>query len=94
VVGPRPPRAAGLLASGWIWTGEPAGRAERLAAQVRYRHRPVAARVAVEAGGRARVDFEQPVVAATPGQAVVLYRGDTVVGGGWIAATLAAEDPR
>ena len=91
VVGPRPPRAVGVVARGWTWTGEAADRTERLSAQVRYRHIPVAAHVAVETGGRARVEFEQPVVAATPGQAVVLYRGDTVVGGGWIAATLAAD---
>jgi tRNA-specific 2-thiouridylase len=92
VVGPLPPRAVGVITDGWTWTGEPAGRAERLSAQVRYRHRPVEARVAVESEERARVDFEEPVVAATPGQAVVLYRGETVVGGGWITATLAAGD--
>jgi tRNA-specific 2-thiouridylase len=92
VIGPRPPLAVGVIANGWTWTGEPAGRAERLSAQVRYRHRPVAARVAMESEERARVDFEEPVVAATPGQAVVLYRGETVVGGGWIMAALAAGD--
>jgi tRNA-specific 2-thiouridylase len=92
VVGPRPPRALAVIASGWTWTGEPAGRAERLSAQVRYRHRPVEARVAVESGAHARVDFGQPVAAATPGQAVVLYRGDAVVGGGWITAALSADD--
>jgi len=92
VVGPRPPRAAGVIAREWTWTGDAADRTERLSAQVRYRQVPVAALVAVETGGRARVEFEQPVVAATPGQAVVLYRGDTVVGGGWIVATLPADD--
>jgi len=92
VVGPRSPRALGVVACGWTWTGEPAGRAERLTAQVRYRHRPVEASVVMQSEDRARVDFEEPVIAATPGQAVVLYHGETVVGGGWITAALGAGD--
>ena len=30
------------------------------------------------------VQFEEPQSAITPGQAVVLYDGDVVLGGGWI----------
>jgi len=30
------------------------------------------------------IAFETPQIAVTPGQAVVLYDGDVVVGGGWI----------
>ena len=33
---------------------------------------------------RALMDFDAPVMAITPGQAVVFYDGDVVVGGGWI----------
>jgi tRNA-specific 2-thiouridylase len=33
---------------------------------------------------RAEVVFDAPQIAITPGQAVVFYDGDTVVGGGWI----------
>jgi tRNA-specific 2-thiouridylase len=41
----------------------------------------------VEPAGEAeaRVTFDQPQRAITPGQAVVFYDGDLVVGGGWIA---------
>ncbi|MET0153606.1 MAG: tRNA 2-thiouridine(34) synthase MnmA [Candidatus Binatia bacterium] len=92
VVGPNPPRVAAVVASGWSWTGEPADRHERLFAQVRYRHRPASARVSLEGAGRARVDFDEPVLAAAPGQAVVVYRGDQVVGGGWIAATIRPDE--
>jgi tRNA-specific 2-thiouridylase len=35
--------------------------------------------------GSAEVAFEAPVRALTPGQAAVFYRGDQVLGGGWIA---------
>ena len=33
---------------------------------------------------RFEVIFDKPCRAVTPGQAVVLYDGDTVLGGGWI----------
>ena len=35
-------------------------------------------------GERAELEFESPQTAITPGQAVVFYAGDEVVGGGWI----------
>ncbi len=34
--------------------------------------------------GRADIVFDAPQIAVTPGQAVVWYDGDAVVGGGWI----------
>ena len=34
--------------------------------------------------GRAELEFDAPQSAITPGQAVVFYDGDEVVGGGWI----------
>jgi tRNA-specific 2-thiouridylase len=33
---------------------------------------------------RAELVFDEPQIAVTPGQAVVFYEGDVVVGGGWI----------
>lgn len=94
VVGRTPPRSASLLATGWNWIGEPPAADEQLAVQVRYRQPPLAGRVAPVAPGRVRVDFEHPALAVAPGQAVVVYRGDEVVGGGWIAeAALAAGAP-
>jgi len=51
--------------------------------KVRARHRPVRATI-VPAGTAARVEFDEPVDAITPGQAAVFYRGTQVLGGGWI----------
>jgi len=55
------------------------------ACRIRYRHREVPARITPLNDGRARVDFELPQYGVTPGQAVVFYDGETVLGGGWIA---------
>lgn len=54
------------------------------AVQIRHRGRPVPAAVELE-GTVARVRFAAPVQAAAPGQAGVVYAGDRVLGGGWIA---------
>jgi tRNA-specific 2-thiouridylase len=54
-------------------------------AQVRHRAPRVPARVSPESGGRIAVDLRVPQYAVTPGQSVVLYRGEVVVGGGVIA---------
>jgi tRNA-uridine 2-sulfurtransferase len=54
------------------------------AAQIRHRHAPAAGRVRALDQGRAEFEFETPQSAVTPGQAVVFYDGETVVGGGWI----------
>jgi tRNA-specific 2-thiouridylase len=52
-------------------------------AQIRYRHEAASAEVRVE-GERIHVRFDEPQFGVTPGQAVVLYEGDRVLGGGWI----------
>lgn len=52
--------------------------------RIRYRHEEAPAQVFPLAGGRMRVLFDSPQEAITPGQATVVYDGDTVLGGGWI----------
>lgn len=56
----------------------------RVMAQIRYRHQPAAATVTPGASGEVTVIFDSPQMAMTPGQAVVFYDGDEVLGGGWI----------
>jgi tRNA-specific 2-thiouridylase len=52
--------------------------------RVRYRHTAAPATITPAENNRVQVTFDQPQRAITPGQATVFYRGDEVVGGGWI----------
>src|SRR5688572_10318902 len=52
-------------------------------AKIRYNHGPQQA-IARVVGDQLHVHFAEPQHAITPGQAVVLYDGDVVLGGGWI----------
>ena len=56
----------------------------RAEVRVRYRHTPSPALISPLPNGRARIKFDGPQRAITPGQATVFYRGDEVLGGGWI----------
>lgn len=53
-------------------------------AKIRYSAKPADAIISPVDNGRLRVAFEHPQRAITPGQAVVYYEGDLVVGGGTI----------
>jgi tRNA-specific 2-thiouridylase len=56
--------------------------------QIRHQHAGGEARVTPLEGDLARVTFDNPQWAITPGQAAVFYRNDLVVGGGWIQRVL------
>jgi tRNA-specific 2-thiouridylase len=74
-----------LLAEGVTWALSPEDfEGVLLEAQIRSRHKASPARVEPLPEAKARVDFLEPQRAITPGQAVVFYAGDVVVGGGWI----------
>ena len=77
--------AKGLLATGVRWIGfSPKFRRLRCSIQVRYNQAPVSAVVEPGEDETARVWFDRPMRAVTPGQAVVFFHGDRVLGGGWI----------
>ena len=56
----------------------------RVTAKIRHRHEPGEAIAVQPADDELHVTFDEPQRAITPGQAVVLYDGEVVVGGGWI----------
>lgn len=56
--------------------------------KIRYRYPPIPARIVPQPGGKAEVHFQHPCPAVTPGQAVVFYDGDEILGGGWIEGAL------
>ncbi len=68
----------------WI-AGEAPARKFRAEAKIRYAAPPAAATITLS-GNHAHVTFDQPQRAVAPGQSVVFYEGDTVLGGGTIAA--------
>ncbi len=55
----------------------------RTEAKIRYKH-PKAWGTVSNAADRIEVNFDRPQPAISPGQAVVFYQGETVLGGGWI----------
>ena len=58
----------------------------RASARIRSSHRGAAATVTTFPGDSFRAEFDEPQRAIAPGQAVVLYDGDRVLGGGFIGA--------
>jgi tRNA-specific 2-thiouridylase len=55
------------------------------ASRIRHRHAPVGSTLCALDGGRVRVAFDAPQRAVTPGQSIVFYDGERVVGGATIA---------
>lgn len=53
-------------------------------ARIRYLHKESPAIIYPIDGRKVRVKFKEPQRAITPGQAVVFYQGDMILGGGWI----------
>ncbi len=73
----------------WVAFDKPAEPANSVRAEVRvrYRHDPAPAAIYALPDDRARIVFDEPQRAITPGQATVFYNGEEVVGGGWIVKT-------
>lgn len=80
--------ASALLAEGLTFvSGGAPDRQFEAQARIRYRGEPGTTYVTVE-GDRAEVRFERPQRAVTPGQAIVFYDGERVLGGGTIVRRL------
>ena len=67
----------------WVSCGTPEAPLHAFA-KIRHKHEPAAATIEALGMNRARITFDAPQRAITPGQAAVFYDGDRVLGGGWI----------
>ncbi|MFO0840342.1 MAG: tRNA 2-thiouridine(34) synthase MnmA [Phycisphaerae bacterium] len=85
--------SSGLIAGQVIWHADPPPIDAEFAvhAQIRHQHAAAPARAQLLADGRLALRFQTPQKAVTPGQAVVLYDSDVIVGGGWIDERAAAQ---
>lgn len=95
VVGPLEHLYSKALMAGdlnWIDPeAEALARGTGLSASIKIRYRHAGADGAIRlTDGRAEVCFSEPQKAVTPGQAAVFYKGDEVLGGGWIERAVKA----
>jgi tRNA-specific 2-thiouridylase len=84
--------ARALEAADMSYVGETLPAGAEVDARIRYRAAPAPARVWPLDDGRARIVFRRSLRDITPGQSVVLYRDDEVLGGGIIARVLGDFD--
>ena len=67
----------------WVSIEQPSGPV-RATVKIRHKHEPASAMLEPLAGNAARITFDTPQRAITPGQGAVFYDGDRVLGGAWI----------
>ena len=80
-------------AAHWV-SGAPPARRFGCSAQTRYRQHEEPCEVSVDEAGRLQVRFERPQRAVTPGQSLVLYDGESCLGGAVIERTDAVLETR
>ncbi len=66
------------------WIKEKLTHPRKVKAKIRYKHPEAEAMITPLNGTKVEVRFTRPQRAITPGQAVVFYEQDMVLGGGWI----------
>jgi tRNA-specific 2-thiouridylase len=85
VIGTREELARSSLEADRLnWLVDDVPRQFECAAKIRYLHAAQRAEVECVGDSRVRVKFSDPQYGVAPGQAVVFYDGDRVLGGGWI----------
>lgn len=78
----------GLIARAVSWIEAPGDAEFPAEVQIRYRAKAVPCAIRPNGDGSCAVRFDDPIAAVTPGQAAVFYRGELVLGGGWIERAL------
>jgi tRNA-specific 2-thiouridylase len=89
-IGPRESLARDALVADQVsWLVDPPASAPiACQAKIRYNAEPTPAAVQATGPDELTVRFDAPQFAVAPGQAVVCYDGDRVLGGGWIRSTI------
>jgi tRNA-specific 2-thiouridylase len=80
-----------LTAAGFRWLVDGVPSQFECKAQIRYQHTAAAARIDRVGDDQVQVDFMESQFGVAPGQALVLYDHDRVLGGGWIRENLSAK---
>ncbi|HBA86917.1 MAG TPA: tRNA 2-thiouridine(34) synthase MnmA [Geobacter sp.] len=80
--------ATGLKACDLNWIVAPRGDTVQTSCKIRYRQQPVDCSVKLLGGGCGEIVFSEPQKSVTPGQSIVFYHGDELVGGGRIVGAL------
>jgi tRNA-specific 2-thiouridylase len=92
VVGPRAALGESVVRLREVnWLASAPAEARDVTVKLRSASPPAAARVAAAPDGGATVALAAPQAGVAPGQACVIYDGDRVLGGGWIARAGAEE---
>jgi len=85
VIGPRDALLGrGVVAHEMNWLVDPLQIGARVQVQVRHRARATPAEIVRVHDDEIELALDEPVAAITPGQSLVLYDGDRVLGGGFI----------
>jgi len=85
VIGPREELLGrGVVARAVNWLVDPPAVGARIGVQVRHRAPPAAAEIVRLDGQEIELALDEPVAAITPGQSLVMYDGERVLGGGFI----------
>jgi tRNA-specific 2-thiouridylase len=80
--------APGLRVADLNWINAPQGDRIETSCKIRYRQQPVECKVTLLGDGSGEIRFSEPQKSVTPGQSVVFYRDDELLGGGRITSAL------
>jgi tRNA-specific 2-thiouridylase len=84
--------SSGLVADELVWFGQVPQQSFNALCKIRYRHAPVPCRISYEPDGTLMVIFEEAQRAVTPGQTLVVYQGNEVLGAARIKKSISVED--
>jgi tRNA-uridine 2-sulfurtransferase len=80
--------APGLKVCDLNWIVAPQGESVETTCKIRYRQQPIECSVTLLGDGVGEIHFKEPQKSVTPGQSVVFYRDDELLGGGRITSAI------